>query len=208
MEVKAIARALPLGRSLALAALFAALPCAHLGAWEEAATLLQLEGNVEVRRPGGAWEKAVEGGVFSGGTVISTGFESSATLSIGETCLTLSALGRLVIGEISVSIGEDGAVLEKVRLILQAGRLDALVLPPFSGETDWRVTSRFAAVKTRGAEFRFDQRTLVVWSGRAVFSGVPPQAVLVDHGETAFLDGLGFVVRRRFSGELFGVYGN
>jgi hypothetical protein len=177
---------------------------ARLCAWEEAALLLRVEGTVEARRPGGAWEKADEGSAFGGGALISTGFESAATLSIGETLFTLSALSRLIIDEISVSIDEDGAVLEKVRLILDAGRLDALVLPPFSGASDWIVKSRFAELRTRGAEFRFDTRTLMVWNGRALFSGAAPTALLIDRGEIAELDAAGFATRRRRTRGFYG----
>jgi hypothetical protein len=219
MEVQTISRSLPLARALArrplrgklrrgafffAAALFAALPAARSGAWEEAAFLLNTEGNVEIRHPGGAWEKGVEGSALGGGALISTGFESAATLSIGQTLFTLSALSRLIIDEISVSIDEDGAVLEKVRLILDSGRLDALVQPPPSGVSDWLVKSRFAQMETRGAEFRFDTRTLIVWNGRAVFSGTAPSALLIDRGEIGELDAAGFAARRRRTRGFYG----
>jgi hypothetical protein len=65
------------------------------------ARFLTITGTVEVQRRGGGWAPAAEGDVVDADTIISTGFKSSASLSLGNSTIQVRPLTRLTLMEIT-----------------------------------------------------------------------------------------------------------
>ncbi|MDR1625798.1 MAG: FecR family protein [Spirochaetia bacterium] len=137
-----------------------------LAAQEEKAVLREVRGNVEIKAPGAAaWVKATAGDRVEKNTLVSTGFQSSALLVVGDSLITLRPLTRLSVEEILRSQGG-----ERVELRLQTGRMRAEVRPPAGGKTDFTVRSPMATASVRGTTFEFDTQRIRVEEGRVAYS--------------------------------------
>jgi hypothetical protein len=148
------------------------------------ARFIELTGNVEIKAGGGAdWVPATLGGEIGRDTVVSTGFKSTARISVGNSILTIRPLTRLTLAEL-VQRGNK----EEVILYLAAGRIRAEVSPPLGGKTDFTVRSPSITASVRGTVFEFNTRRIEVENGRVFFAGPNGQAVYVDGGEKSYVD--------------------
>ena len=131
----------------------------------EDATILSLSGSsIEVKEPGGAWEKAVEGQVVSRNSMLATGFNSKAKLSVGGMDLSLSPLTRISIDNLMEE--QDTTTTS---LSLSTGRLRASSQPAAERKTrraiDFRVNTPVATAAVRGTEFLLSTNKLETIEG-------------------------------------------
>ncbi|MDR2303979.1 MAG: FecR family protein [Treponema sp.] len=148
------------------------------------AQFLSISGTVEVQEPGSVtWKPAEAGMVVGKDTVISTGFRSSAHVSLENSSLIIRPLTRLTLEEIVQQ--ED---TEEVKLYLQTGRVRAEVKPAAKGRIGLTMRAPIATASVRGTVFEFDTVNLTVESGQVQYSGVNGQTVYVDQGEWTYVD--------------------
>jgi hypothetical protein len=148
------------------------------------ARFLTVTGTVEIQEQGSSrWTPASEGDLVKTGTIISTGFKSSAALSLGNSSLTIRPLTRLSLEEI---VRMENT--EKVSLNLRTGRVRAEVTPPAGGKTDFSIHTPSATASVRGTIFEFDTLELSVENGRVQYSGINGQTIYVDQGEWTYVD--------------------
>jgi hypothetical protein len=148
------------------------------------ARFIELTGNVEIKAGNSAnWVSAAPGMEIGRDTVVSTGFKSTARISVGNSVLTIRPLTRLTVAELAQR-GND----EEVSLYLETGRVRADVSPPSGGKTDFTVRSPSLTASVRGTAFEFDTRRIEVENGRVLFAGAGGQAVYVDGGEQSYVD--------------------
>jgi hypothetical protein len=148
------------------------------------ARFIELAGNVEIKAGGSAaWVPAAPGMEIGRDTLVSTGFKSTARISLGNSILTIRPLTRLTLAEIAQR-GSD----EEVALYLETGRVRAEVSPPSGGKTDFTVRSPSITASVRGTAFEFDTRQIDVENGRVLFADANGQAVYVDGGERSYVD--------------------
>jgi|GEM_PF-1272354 len=176
-------------RAIALAA--AVLASGRLWAEEPesvSATFADIAGKVEYQRPGSAWTPAKAGDSIDKGTVVSTGFKSSATLKLGEATLFLKSLTRLSLEDLVRTSGGT-----QTKLYLLSGRVKADV-PREAGKTnDFRVRSPTATASVRGTAFDFDGMNLIVSRGKVQYQTPTSQFRLVGAQEFAFISANGTV---------------
>jgi hypothetical protein len=157
------------------------------------AQIREITGRVELKAPNQeTWVTASPGDYMEKDTLISTGFKSSAILSLGNSSLFVQALTRLSLGELSARGNE-----EKIDLSLRTGRVRAEVRPPPDGKIEFTVRSPMATASVRGTVFEFDTMNLRVAEGRVDFTpvsagtgAISPKAVPVTSGESSFIDTL------------------
>jgi hypothetical protein len=159
-----------------------------------AAFFRDIRGTVETKAPGEAvWVKAAEGDRIENNTLISTGFNSTAVLVLGDSVLALHPVTRLSLEEI-IRDG-DG---EQVRLYLRTGRIRADVKPPAGLNTDFTVRSPVVTASVRGTAFEFDAENLRVEEGRVVYSLANGRETSVAAGDTSYVDEPGGTLIRPF----------
>jgi len=128
--------------------------------WSQTASITELAGKVEYQIPGRDWRPARVGDQLAAGTVISTGFKSSAKLQIANAVLTVNPVTRLTLEElIQTQAGSQS------QLFLLSGRVSADVTPEANKTTEFKVSSPTATASVRGTSFQFDGVNLLVASG-------------------------------------------
>lgn len=124
------------------------------------AVFSSISGKVEYQVPGTAWTAATVGEAVKAGTVISTGFRSSAVLKIAQCTISLKPITRLTLEEL---VRTEGGT--QTKLFLLAGRVHAEVPPQAEKTTDFVVKSPSAVASVRGTGFYFDGANLLVDRG-------------------------------------------
>ena len=137
---------------------------------------------MEFQAPGGQWKPARVGDLVDKGTVISTGFKSSAVLKVGQTTISLKPITRLTLDEL---IKTEGGT--QTSLFLLAGRVNADVTPQAGQATQFKVTSPTATASVRGTSFEFDGVNLVVDRGTVVLATPMGQSRKVSVGEYSYV---------------------
>jgi hypothetical protein len=163
---------------------------ASLFAQTQEAYIREKNGTVELLLSGsGSWRSARAGDPVPAAAVLSTGFKSTAVLSIGNSSITVHPLTRLTIEEI-LKRDKD----EMVNLTLRTGRIRAEVTPPAGGKTEFTVRSPIATASVRGTVFDFDTVNIQVTEGTVVFvptvqtGGTGSRAVQVSTGDSSAVD--------------------
>jgi hypothetical protein len=157
-----------------------------LGVFAQEGVIKNLSGTVELKPAGAsAFTLAKQGDAVARDTIVSTGFKSTAVITVGGTTLTVRPLTRLSLEEISVSQGT-----EKLDVNLQAGRVRAEVRPPAGTRADMSVRTSGATASVRGTEFEMDTSTLTVTTGTVAYSGAGGGIMLVSSGGTSLVDPL------------------
>ena len=154
------------------------------GVFAQQATIQDLAGTVELKRPGSAvWEAAVKGQTLTNDTAISTGFGSTALVQAGSTVITVRPLTRLSLSEIIAIAGT-----ETINVNLQAGRVRVDVNPPAGARANTNVRGPIATASVRGTVFEIDTYNLTVIEGTVEFTGSSGPGVLIDAGRSSFTD--------------------
>jgi hypothetical protein len=159
-------------------------------AQDQTAYIKEMNGTVEIKLPGSTdWFPAKTGDVVSASTILSTGFKSTAILSLGSSTLTIRPLTRLSLEEI---LNQDEN--ETINIALRTGRVRAEVTPPTGGKIDFTIRSPVVTASVRGTVFDFDTLNLQVAEGTVVFvpgsptTKTPRRSVQVSAGDRAWAD--------------------
>ncbi|HAP42729.1 MAG: hypothetical protein A2087_04920 [Spirochaetes bacterium GWD1_61_31] len=167
-------------RKLILGLVLLALACSLAVAQE--ARITEIAGRVEYQLPGASWRPARVGDALPRGTVISTGFKSSAKLQVANAVITVNPVTRLTIEQLVQTSGSNQA-----QLFLLAGRVSAEVTPQANTTTEFRVSSPTATASVRGTGFQFDGVNLLVGHGAVELRTPLAQTRLVAAGEFTYV---------------------
>jgi hypothetical protein len=155
-----------------------------LCAQEKQAEILEAHGTVELQDGASAeWRAAAPGDTLEKHTVISTGFRSTALISLGDSFLSIRPLTRLALEEL---VQKDN--VEETRLYLRTGRVRAEVKSPEGVRADFTVRSPIATASVRGTSFEFDTLHLYVNEGLVRMESGSGQVVYVDEGQRSYVD--------------------
>jgi hypothetical protein len=176
--MKAIARVLMLSAILSFAGTL-------LAAEELTASISKITGKVEIMTDSG-WMPAKQGQIISAGTTVSTGFRSSAELTMGNSIVTVKALTRLTLAELA----ENAGVIT-TNLNLRVGKVSAEVKTVAGKTNDFKVKSPISTASVRGTGFDFDGETLEVTHGTVEFADTAGNVVAVPVGEVVRTDASG-----------------
>lgn len=145
--------------------------------------ILELSGEVELKPAGAsAFVRASVGDIVASNTIVSTGFRSTAIISVGSSLITVRPITRLSLAELR-STGNT----ENVNLNLDTGRIRVNVDPPAGSRTNFMVQSPNATASVRGTTFEFDTVNLSVEEGRVIFGGNNGPAVIVTGGGASYV---------------------
>jgi hypothetical protein len=154
--------------------------CAAL-VFGQSGVIKELSGTVEIKRAGQTTFVAAKvGDPVAKDTIVSTGFKSSALITVGSTVLTVRPLTRLSLAEISSATGQ-----ETINVSLQTGRVRVDVEPPAGTRANTTVRGPNATASVRGTSFEFDTKILSVQKGVVAFQGKKGGVTLVSAGSTS-----------------------
>jgi hypothetical protein len=158
------------------------MSAALLGA--QTALIREVSGIVEVKAPGlSEWKTAEAGQTLEKASLISTGFRSTALVTIGNSTVTVKPLTRLSLEELAAN--QNG---EQVTLNLRAGRVRADVVPPAGKAVTFSIRAPIATASVRGTVFDFDGTRLSVEEGRVHLSGEGVTGAYIGTGHSTMVD--------------------
>lgn len=128
---------------VALAAAFCAVNASALEA-----TVVSVKGKVEIQEAG-LWVSLEEGDTVEKGTIISTGFNSEAVLSVKESNFTLGPLTRITVEDLTSAGAKDNT-----QLFIDSGSISVAVDSAEGRRTGFKVRSPVATASVRGTEFK------------------------------------------------------
>ena len=133
------------------------------------ATVVSVTGKVE-KLAGSDWVALNVGDSLDAGTMISTGFKSSATVKFDGSVLTLSPLSRLTLSQF---VEQEGS--RDSQVYLDAGKIQANIKSTDNKRVNFTVNSPVATASVRGTAGEVDvlgniRSTESVWSVQAVNS--------------------------------------
>jgi hypothetical protein len=161
---------------------FLLMGAALLGA--QTAVIQETRGTVEIKAPGASeWKAAEAGQELKRASLISTGFNSTALIKIGNSTITARPLTRLSLEEIAAT--QEG---EQVTLNLRTGRVRTDVKPPAGGRIDFSVRAPTATASVRGTVFDFDGIRLTVEEGRVHLGGENVTGAYISAGHSTAVD--------------------
>ena len=167
-------------KSLCMVLVFFAAAC---GAFAQSGMIREMSGDVTLKPAGSAdFTAAKTGDAVAQDTVVSTGFKSTAVITIGSSTLTVRPLTRLSLAEIQSSSGT-----EKLNVELQTGRVKVAVKPPAGTKANMTIQSPNATASVRGTSFEFDTVKLAVIEGEVAFGGDSGMVTMVQGGESSFV---------------------
>jgi hypothetical protein len=149
----------------------------HLSAQSQP-VIKEAAGKVEVQAPQQAWVPAKVGMKVSLGSLISTGFNSTAVLDLGGSVLQVKPLTRLRVNEL---IEKQGTV--QTSLFLQVGKVKADVKTIAGVTQDFKVKGPVSTAAVRGTGFDYDGYDLYVYDGVVTFSNLLGQKRTYSSGE-------------------------
>lgn len=124
----------------------AAFCAANVSALE--ATVVSVKGKVEIQEAG-MWVSLEEGDTVEKGTIISTGFNSEAVLSVKESNFTLGPLTRITVEDLTSAGTKDNT-----QLFIDSGSISVAVDSAEGRRTGFKVRSPVATASVRGTEFK------------------------------------------------------
>ena len=160
------------------AQVFAQVDIAQTGVIKELTGTVELKASNQAR-----FVPARAGDPVFGNTIISTGFKSTALVTVGSAVLTVRPLTRLSLSEISASAGT-----ETLNVGLQTGRVRVDVNPPAGTRASMSISSPVATASVRGTSFEFDTQSITVEKGRVAFKGAAGRTMLVGAGAASEID--------------------
>jgi len=170
-------------------ALVLILAAASLFAQNSTAVIKEFTGTVELKPNSSAnWVPARAGAAISKSTIVSTGFRSTAILTIGNSTLTVHPLTRLTLEEL---MNQNQS--ETVNLKLNTGKVRVEVAPPSGGRTNFNVQSPSATASVRGTSFTMDSNSIQVQTGAVGYSSANG-SVTVSAGNESYVTEDGSVV--------------
>lgn len=172
------------GRIVLFAAALLFLGSAIAGAQE--VLILEAAGKVEVRPPGSGWRSAVDDMRVPSGSMISTGFNSRATLNLGQSTVEVRPLTRMSITELAL---RQSTVTTE--LFLDVGRVRAEVRSGEGIRHDFTVRSTVSTASVRGTILEGDGEQWESQEGTFEVTNQGGRKVTVTKGESTTLTGFG-----------------
>ena len=149
-----------------------------VAAFGQNGVIKDLIGTVEIKSAGAAaFVPARAGDEIALDTIVSTGFKSSATITVGSATILVKPITRLSLSEISSQTGA-----ESINMNLNTGRVRIDVKPPSGTKEDFKVTTPVVTASVRGTSFDLDTRSLSVREGTVVFRGTNGATIPVQAG--------------------------
>jgi len=143
------------------------LALVSVAAYSQNGIISEITGDVTLRHAGSTqFTPAVVGSAVTRDTIVSTGFRSTAVITVGSNTITVRQLTRLSLSEI-----QSSADTENVNISLQTGRIRVDVSPPVGTRANTRVQSPSSTASVRGTSFEMDSLNLQVLHGSVVFAG-------------------------------------
>ena len=161
---------------------------AFLFAQNPEAVIREMSGTVELK-PGGAkdWKPAKAGDKLEKETIISTGFKSSALLTVGNSTMMVRPLTRLSLEALLAD-----REVETINVGLRTGRIQVSVNPPTGTRSNMTVQTPVATASVRGTVFTLDPVNLTVMEGAVNFAPAGEQAgghaMMVYAGQGSWID--------------------
>ena len=156
-------------------------------AFAQNGVITELSGTVELKRAGqAAFIAGKVGDPVARDTIISTGFKSTALVTVGSSIITVRPLTRLSLSELSSSAGT-----ETINVNLQAGRVRVDVSPPAGTRTTMEVRGPNATASVRGTILEVDTRNLEVLEGVVHYKGNRGGTMVVSKGSKSRIDSYG-----------------
>ncbi|OPZ54731.1 MAG: FecR protein [Synergistetes bacterium ADurb.Bin520] len=147
---------------------------------QEQAVLKDFSGKVEVQLPGGGWKPAAANQKLPRSAVISTGFNSHATVELISSTVRVKPLTRMSITELAREGNKAVATLD-----LRVGRLNARVDKAEGLEHDFKLRSPVSTAAVRGTEFNFARGRTEQIDGSSRVGNRLGQGRTLDPGETS-----------------------
>jgi hypothetical protein len=162
----------------------AVMMMAAAGVFAQSGIIRDLSGTVELKAAGSAaFVAAKAGDQVAMNTIVSTGFKSTALISVGSASIMVRPLTRLTLADISAGEG-----VEQIKVNLRSGRIGVDVKPPAGTRTSFAVQSPVATASVRGTAFDFDTHNLHVLEGTVAFNGAGGAMMLVPAGSESKVD--------------------
>jgi hypothetical protein len=150
----------------------------------QTATLVDFKGKVELMKPGAAWTAAVKGMRIDKGMTISTGFNSSATMRLGDSTVIAKALTRLTLDEL---VRKENTV--QTSLNLKVGKVRAEIKSSEGLAQDFKLRSPVSTAAVRGTTIEGDGENTVCINGTVSVSNAVGQARTITQGEQTVVSG-------------------
>ena len=151
-------------------------------------TITEVKGKVEIKEPGGAWIRANDGREIPPGSIISTGFNSSAELDLsGSSTVYIKPLTRMAVDKLVIS-GKN----VDTELNLKLGRIRADVKTAEGLKHNFSLKTPVSTAAVRGTIFESSVRKLEVVTGRISYSNNIGQKTTVGGGGTSSVEKTGF----------------
>jgi hypothetical protein len=147
------------------------------------AVVAEIEGKVEYKDGAESWKALKVGTVINRGTMISTGFKSTATLKLGEDTVLVKPVTRLSLEDL---VKTEGGT--RTKLFLTVGRVKAEVNPSKREKVDFSIKSATATASVRGTGFETDGTNLLVTHGMVQLENRYGQFRYVGAGEYSKVD--------------------
>ena len=148
------------------------------------AVIKDTKGKVEIKMPLKRWQPARRGMVVPKNALISTGFHSTAVISMGRTILRVRQLTRLKLQEL---IEKQGTVSTK--LFLRVGKIRATVKSSKGLRQNFKLKSPVSTAAVRGTDFEYDGVNLKVKEGVVQFFNLLAQRRDIAAEEQSDTDG-------------------
>jgi hypothetical protein len=138
--------------------------------------ITEIVGDVEVKSTSAsAFSRASVGTQITQDTIVSTGFRSTAVITIGSTTLTVRPLTRLTLAEIQSSSAE-----ENLNIDLETGRVRVALKPPAGTKANTTVQTPSATASVRGTEGEIMDGNVEMDNGRIIFQGKDGLSVVLS----------------------------
>ena len=132
---------------------------------QDTAVIKEVTGKVEVQQSGRAWSAAKPGMVVPIGSVISTGFNSKARVTIGYSDIEIRPLTRMSIAEYNRTNTQTTTSLD-----LKIGKVKARVKSAEGVTHDFKLRSPSSTASVRGTEFDYDGYSVNVTEGTVLLT--------------------------------------
>lgn len=149
------------------------------------AVIREISGKVEIKLPQQGWIAAQPGTVVLLGTIISTGFNSTAVLDLDRSVLKVDPLTRLRIDEL---IEREGTVTTE--LFLRVGKVNAEVKTTAGLSQNFKLRSPVSTAAVRGTGFAYSGYDLYVYDGDVTFTNLTGQDRSYTEGEGGGTSGM------------------
>ncbi len=146
--------------------------------------ITDVSGRVELRQPGGNWKTAVPGMLLTKGSYISTGFNASARLEMGETVLFVKQLTRMQLEELMEKEG-----LQTTRFFLRVGKVGAEIKTAEGLKHNFTIKSPISTAAVRGTKFEFNGLEVSTENGKVFLINPAGRTVRVLAGEEGSFTG-------------------